>query len=192
MIFRCWRRSVFNECQSCVLIGRTIPHTSIAQHNNTAIVRPSLISVHLQFHRWNSIRLRSCEFPWAAAGPAHGRGSAHSSQLGIFAISQVFTPVAGGGRYDRAISLRGNAMFLPVWTRMGEGRGVSRPAKVFSDLCEQILAAFCLQIFHCTIWTAKRFNAMRWSIITDNLTQLCTHRDPIQLSNRPYFSKPIK
>ena len=98
--------------------------------------------------------------------------SAHSSQLEIFAISQVFTPVAGGGRYDRAISLRGQRnVSAGLDADGGEGRGVSRPAKVFSDLCEQILAAFCLQILHCTIWTAKRLNALQWSIITDNLTE---------------------
>ena len=170
-----------------LFIRHWLPNIWTDNNINTSLLwfAPRLRLFPCKVSNSNSIRLPSCEFPWWAAVGA--TWSAHSSQLEIFAISQVFTPLAAHGRYDRTISLRGSAMFLPVWTGGREGS-----AEVFSEAFKHILAAFCLTIFHCTIWTAKRFNALRWSIITDNLTQLCTHRDPIQLSSRPYFSKPIK
>ena len=169
MMFQCWRRSIFNEWQPYVLIGSRAPPQTFGPPTITSM-RPSLIPTSPFPCICNStVETRSvsgaANFRGQQWAP-HGGGSAHSSQLEIFAISQVFTPVAGDGRYDRAISLRGNAMFLPVWT----GGGATRWS--FSNLFEaHILATFCLNIFHCTIWTAKRFNAMHWSIITDNLTQ---------------------
>ena len=175
-----------------LFIRHWLPNIWTDNNINTSLLwfAPRLPLFPCKVSNSNSIRLQSCEFPWWAAVGA--TWSTHSSQLEIFAISQVFTPLAAHGRYDRTISLRGSAMFLPVWTGREGGRGPAGSAEVFSEAFKHILAAFCLTIFHCTIWTAKRFNALRWSIITDNLTQLCTHRDPIQLSNRPYFSKPIK
>ena len=105
-----------------LFIRHWLPNIWTDNNINTSLLwfAPRLRLFPCKVSNSNSIRLPSCEFPWAAVGATW---SAHSSQLEIFAISQVFTPLAAHGRYDRTISLRGSAMFLPVWTGGREGSG---------------------------------------------------------------------
>ena len=80
-----------------LFLRRWLPNIWTDNNINSSLLwfAPRLaISVHLQFHRWNSIRLPSCEFPWAAVGATWRR------QRAFVTIGNIcnFTGFHAGGR----------------------------------------------------------------------------------------------